>query len=109
MKANELRIGNLVLNNKDEIYKIKCINEEIENKIKPIKLTQDILFKLDCLKTNDNKKLSYELDRFIIAFQEKYKFWYVYDKIEYTYITKIEFLHELQNVYFILNGEELTF
>ena len=47
-------------------------------------------------------------DRFKLQFHDTYKFWYVFDVTLMAYITKVEFVHEWQNVYFALNGEELT-
>jgi hypothetical protein len=72
--------------------------------IEPIPLTQEILEKLHPdFKVLVGKHCS--VNRFKLFYAETYKLWRVY--IDSTFITKVEFVHEWQNVYFALNGEEL--
>ncbi len=47
-------------------------------------------------------------DRFLLTWKDEYKYWYVTDKETGSYITKVEFFHEWQNVVYALNGQELT-
>lgn len=137
VRANELRIGNLVILNNPKyhpestgkIFMIDSVkNDDVslfdyENLpsiilyqylkyIEPIPLTEEWLLKLrsrESLPVN-YKNIYIMLDRFLLTYQASYGFWYVYDFSgeEMLYITKVEFVHEWQNVYFALNGEELT-
>lgn len=111
MKSNELRIGNYILNpyqnkiytvsgindsstinNKDRIYiKTKEIDEYSVNinVFKPIQLTEDILVKCGFVKIDNDR---FELKSFgIIDISTK----------------QGKHLHQLQNLYFALTGEEL--
>lgn len=74
-----------------------CVEYE---KIQPIPLTEEILLKFGFLK-DDN---FYHLNNIWISnFYENYFSLDGFDE------TKIEFVHQLQNLYFALTGEELKF
>ena len=75
--------------------------------VSPIPLTEEILLKCGG-KIADSEKRQIELDRFLLRWLEAYKYWYVTDIETGAYITKIEFLHEWQNTFFVLNGQELA-
>ena len=131
MKANELRIWNYVKVNGIYIGEAKRFHRfnddlsviffseanelgmgEYMTNIEPIPLTEEWLLKL---RSRESMPVKYKdiyimLDRFLLTYQASYGFWYVYDFSgeEMLYITKVEFVHEWQNVYFALNGEELT-
>jgi hypothetical protein len=77
---------------------------EIKN-INPIPLTEEWLVKTGAKKFNTTP--SYISSRFKLIWKEGYKYWYVVDRIDSTYLTKIEFVHEWQNFCFILDGQEL--
>lgn len=47
------------------------------------------------------------MGRFRFIYKEGLNFWYVVDNVDLTYMTKIEYVHELQNFYFIMNGKKL--
>jgi hypothetical protein len=84
---------------------VELIDEEAtKSNIEHILLTREILMKLhfDCVKLIGNY---YSINRFRLCYNEKYEHWNVY--IGNTFLTKVEFVHEWQNVYFALNGEEL--
>jgi hypothetical protein len=109
MKVNEIRIGNWVyLISKNKWYQIESghdIDEGIDsNDFEPILITEEWLLKFGCEKA----KRGFVIDRFRLTYNEQYKFWYVVDDSTLSYITKVEFVHEWQNVYFVLNGNELT-
>jgi len=103
MKANELRIGNLVLLTKDDfkttkeyrldgidIYKLdesECID------IKPIPLTEEWKEKI-----KDNKFLFIDSQGFVI-FKNEYIYSFVFEDYP--------FIHQFQNLYFALTNEEL--
>jgi hypothetical protein len=110
MKANELRIGNWIEHNQypndTVIIRIedgKHIDEAIRLNANPLPLTEEWLIMFgfdkntdngdfkgnDCYFTHDNLKRCISLPNFI------------YDGI------KIKYVHQLQNLYFALTGEEL--
>lgn len=131
MKANELRLGNYVMYNdmvmrvseilspkrrEDERYNNKYVIELFEgeglidatlDEIKPIPLTIEFLLKFAAKSRFENTEFIY--DRFRLIWKESYGYWYVIDTDSIAYITKVEFVHEWQNLIFILNGEELKF
>jgi hypothetical protein len=125
MKANELRIGNYVY---DTLGKVNTyIVKEPHNQVKPIPLTEEWLLKFGFKKYPDIRDTfqqvyydSYqlEIDRFtIISFSiqqnNKNLIKCNYDRGYRSEDNKknyyIKYLHQLQNLYFALTGEELTF
>lgn len=80
-----------------------CIDELKTRKSVP--LTEEWLVKSKAEKIAN----TYHLDRFKLIWKPEYKFWYVLDLDSLTYLTKIEFVHEWQNFYFVMQGEELKF
>jgi hypothetical protein len=113
MKANELRIGNYInyINETitvDGINDIDVFNSKIGDIplhcVFGIELTKEWLIKFGFTELSKNVFL---YDRFKILFVGKYNFWYVNDKKTNVYLTKVEFVHELQNFVFIMNGTEL--
>lgn len=123
MKANELRIGNYVETSEENSYphgKITSINEEsiivenwdIFNKdefkyIRPIILNEDMLLKCGFDYMYKNEWLSNGM----FGIRKDFKY-FVYgfptlhtDKELFT--CNIKYLHQLQNLYFALTGEEL--
>jgi hypothetical protein len=124
METNELRLGNLVVYN-DEIVKatglhynmFECGNPADENwmctgrisEVQPIQLTEEILVKIGFEKFVKSFRMElsgYRLDYFID------KTLYIYKKhtncclIKYLEI-KCEYIHQLQNSFFLLTGKEL--
>jgi hypothetical protein len=113
MKANELRIGNYVKSNDVNMAPyfivtasfLKQNENEMSWFIDPIKLTEEWLLKLG-FKYNDNIGLyqnggfdvDIEDDVYCHFYMNDYGDWYKY----------IEYVHQLQNLYFALTGEELT-
>ena len=132
MKANELRIGNYVIDEDDRtdsnIYIISRIETEeytdwnsgdnynfavsiLNSKdcyydINPlgIPLTEEWLTNLGAEKY---KKFIIH-DRFVLQWKNGHNYWYVTDANFQSYITKIEFVHEWQNLFFTLTQKELT-
>lgn len=118
MKANELRIGNLVKNNEsrygDKILVIESIgdNDTVNvffreypiNALEGIQLTEEWLFKFgfECVFTYDD--YHYYLESIDLGLDRSYQpFGIVEYKVEFKYV------HQLQNLCFALTGEELTF
>lgn len=108
MKATELRIGNYV-QYQDKPVKVTGLNacmidaDEIfdpliEDNFNPIPLTEEWL-----------KKFGFEFNQYWNAYHmgrfKLNKGWYLCDVV---YDVAIKYVHQLQNLYFALTGEELT-
>ena len=133
MKANELRIGNCVeflgkpvkikgiyaLDKRLDMYYLK-IDDYIDSKIihfKPIPLTEEWLLKFgfELSKfhlTQYNVKL-FKLNGYGVQFKE-WESYYGKKSMDWVFIihsfdsVKLEHVHQLQNLYFALTGEDLT-
>jgi len=116
MRSNELRIGNWVYNDftrEDiEVYPMmihRLSKIEGEHHIKPIPLTEDWLIKFgfqsDNLLDEDRTPiLTIDCGEHVIDFIVGY-----YDECEVDDLsTPCKHLHQLQNLYFALTGEEIT-
>ena len=124
MKTNELRIGNYVIYG-NETYQIDTIAEVFPtlntdkfgigivdwNNIKPLPLTEKWLSKFGFIKLPNNvynvedgrKGLS------VILYHDICKVIYENDiGCGYNEVAEIEYVHELQNLYFVLTQKELT-
>lgn len=109
MRAKELRIGNLVYSPLNKInFKINQANLcDFANGffyLEPTRITDEWLLNLGAKKFNH----AFLYDRFRLIPRPEYGFYQVVDKETNVYITKVEFVHEWQNVVFVLNGQELT-
>lgn len=121
MKANELRIGNLIYEHwfTPNENAVKIVDTDVLVNIqlpklptdlgeyRPIQLTEEMLLKNNTIKNENGNFLVYK--RFRLIWRNEYKYWYVVCNHSLTYITKIEFVHEWQNFLYIINGEELNF
>lgn len=112
MKANELRIGNWV-NSRIEVgvfYDVMVTKNDFSGNIdlfKPIPLTKEWLVKLGLkngfsdlqftIKVTENCSMS-------VFINQNGNNCYIGDELE----VRIEYVHQLQNLYFALTGEELT-
>lgn len=120
MEANELRLGNLVTATlTNEIYEIgiwalRVIEDgnyqnsyDTETKVyEPIPLTEEWLLKFGFEKNNNNQFILME-GSVDILFNKDLNGW-TCDGINFS-INMTEHVHQLQNLYFALTGEELTF
>ena len=111
IQANELRIGNWVYENSKpkKVHSVSNINAKNYSKISPIPLTPEILEKCGFFKFNN----AWVLKSFIETDYLKWHFsiWNQHDGI-YTYNSaefcpELTSVHQLQNLYFALTGEEL--
>ena len=131
MKASELRIGNYLFADvglpsyqAHALYKgdmIDLLHGKLEGKIFPIPLTEEWLLRLGfllvheknkhyCISDPNGYKDTHRInifptvnDKWHMAFSDTlggYK--------DYIVTTKIQYVHQLQNLYFALTGEELT-
>lgn len=116
MKANELRIGNLVQDEEgifpitETYFNLLKLNLETTE---PIPLTEELLLRLNYIKKGkyfvcpDNSTRVYKTEN-----SNDYWFELGYDTdndTEWRMLNNFEFLHQLQNLYFAITGSELTF
>ena len=117
MKANELRIGNYVFSAEDnktgEVLQIDSSGIIFANKngnrwqdlknIQPISLTEETLLKSGFRKSKSGMylfdKFSFDLSDFEFGVESDYYYLTISENIKY--------LHQLQNLYFALTGQEL--
>jgi len=119
MKANEIRIGNYVdcVNKRHnekyiEIESVTCekINVEFReyslSDCKPIPLTEDWLLKFGFM-TNGNYWTNLVIDLDYITQEDYFEY-----EIQFPFLDwvkrDLKYVHQLQNLYFALTGEELT-
>lgn len=115
LSAQELRLGNYI-----EYAGVICEVEEIHKKtittngvnapissFLSIPLTKEWLFKFHPNALDLSNQI-FRVGRFKLIWKFSYKYWYVVDDSSGAYMTKIEFVHEWQNFWHIMNGEELT-
>jgi arginine/ornithine N-succinyltransferase beta subunit len=74
--------------------------------LKPISLTEDILVKLGFEKTENPREMKYE--DYSVLFLREIRF-VICNYMENPPTVKVQFLHQLQNLYHSLTGEEITF
>lgn len=102
IQANELRVGNLVHDNIGGVLKIKGISTESDlTHIRPIPLTEEWLIELGFdffLYISDNG--------ITFRFEKIGSDWICH--IDDSIILEIKYVHQLQNLYFALRGQELT-
>lgn len=105
MKANELRIGNYILDNLGGILKIKSISTESDfSHIKPIQLTEEWLLKFGF----EWKNFAMRNGRISIRNSDNKYHIHLTNEAASTITIQIKYVHQLQNLYFALTGEELT-
>ena len=112
MKANELRIGNWILNEKNQSIKVSWINNNIESISYPIPLTEEILSKCDFNMIDDfteHSHIDLDLQHCITFLKDENLIIIECDDCCYNInLEHIKHLHQLQNLYFALTGQELT-
>lgn len=119
MKNSELRIGNLVmpLPNKshygDKLIKVESVYEDGINinfreykmaDLQPIPLTEEWLIKFGFVKNND----SWEDEEVTLIKQGEDNFYITNGGIELISSLPIDYVHQFQNLYFAITGEELS-
>jgi hypothetical protein len=115
IKANELRIGNWVKSNIEQQVTIETIeyllNDKISDKsiIQPIPLTPEILEKCGFIYKETGSEV-YEQERKIYG---HLFIWGATSNDTYCHDFhcggEIKYLHQLQNLYYAITGEELTY
>ena len=111
MKANELRVGNYVQDEVGVAYKasahsIKCLSErEYCFWIHPIPLTEELLVRCGFVKiisTISGTELKDEYELKFVRISHYFGQFHFHS-------VNIKYVHQLQNLYFALVGEELIF
>jgi hypothetical protein len=110
MDARELRIGNLVYADA-ELHEIRPVDFRNAHLFNPIEITDAWLIKLGA--RNEDKHNDYFLNHnnsYYINKNSTTGFFHLYEQGGEDYLVKenIEHIHQLQNLYFALTGEELT-
>jgi len=111
MKASELRIGNLIIGAFDNTLKV-TISQMVNldngfESIEPIPLTEEWLLKFG-FKT-DNKCWRKDIHIFEYELIKDDEFTFDVINVECNnWTVSVKYVHELQNLYFVLTGKELT-
>ena len=103
MKATELRIGNYVTKDDNQIYVTDFITINMAHNYKPSPLTEEwpLKFRFKRLShSNDYLKGDFKIDL------KGYFFIYIKD-IGWILLCQVKYIHKLQNLYFALTGQEL--
>jgi hypothetical protein len=117
MKASELRIGNSIMQDDDFIFVTWWRLELMENdkiEYKPIPLTQEWLVKLGFDKLKNDIPTYFKCFGNLIEDDYEFSFNIYVDSEQNYFITVfgrkiiIKHVHQLQNLYHALTGEELT-
>lgn len=103
IKEKDLRVGNLVLYD-DKLFEVDVIVTFADNDFNPIPLTPEILEKCGFEKVYQ----SYVLDKFFLYNgPDVAGDWWFKMSEAVGFTVKIKYLHQLQNLYYALTGEEL--
>jgi hypothetical protein len=110
MKASELRIGNYVKfkgcgDKPFKVFRIDTTESSTFTTAEPITLTEEWLLRLGF-----EAKGKARIHKFIVIWLENEEFVFALrDPFKgTTHLTKIQHIHQLQNLYFALTGEELV-
>ena len=125
MKANEIRIGNYIADiwtpnglfkvtelRKDKIFYGNCFKAKYDD-IRPIPLTEEILLKAGFEKCRKGCSLNVGGESFDYYIKDKFVIWdhkhrgYSLESIRSQGFILYNFLHQLQNLFFALTGEEI--
>ena len=121
MTATELRLGNLALNSSNESVIVLEISKTLVkttpddlhliSELKPIPLTEEMLLKCGFEINGKYYRSKYIQDSFKLIYDFNQRVLYFKYKGEFRPMIQIpraiESLHELQNLYYALTGEEL--
>lgn len=123
MGIKELRIGNFVHRNDlighyDRIEKIIFLNEKATvtgpinvicdyDDLNPIPLTEEWIGKLGLVYDENEKQVFLVKYSFYIRKDHEEGTYEIYENVMDSFITEVNYVHQLQNLYFALIGEEL--
>lgn len=115
MKVNEFRIGNVIEDHtckpprekRIDITLLTKISERPSDKYKPAKLNERHLFKFGFSQQKVGFEIRYYLDDFYILKEgSKIEQYYIVVNEDTKFI--IDFVHQLQNIYFVFMSNELN-
>ena len=106
MTANELRIGNLVEEPKGYTHRIETISENSKRKRYPIPLTEEWLVKFGFYWDSKKVYLCKNVDAYRIRYVRSEV--HLFQRSQLVIIPHMKHVHQLQNLYHALTGEELT-
>jgi hypothetical protein len=113
MKASELRIWNFIENTDSQMASYMVVNADVikQNELK-------MYASLESIPLTEEWLLKFGFEKTYIGYDEKYPFFekglIIIDACDFTIETasglviEIKYVHQLQNLYFALTGEELT-
>ena len=118
MKANEIRVGNWLNDPRqydpkffpktdNGYFKATARDIQYADEFEPIQLTEEILLKCGFYKTGITELYLLTDTINISWFEEDPTVIEINSENIYSYIVNCEFLHQLQNIYWCLVGEEL--
>jgi len=112
MKANELRIGNLIYNGIGEIISVNSytisyfeIGEATLGKFKSIPLTEEWLLKFGFHESPLDEIIIFRNGKFSLSRNAKHHYSVGYNG---GFMRFVQYVHQLQNLYFALTGNELA-
>lgn len=113
MKVEELRIGNYVLNPNGLIQiinDVECLMDA--NEFKPIKITEEILLKCGFERVGFGRIECFEFVGYRLGIWDIYSLengvFSIAKNTSETILCDLKYLHQLQNLYFSLTGNELN-
>jgi hypothetical protein len=103
IKANELRLGNLVYPDMSYPEPIKVCAKDFEDTLhlNPIPLTEEWLLKFGFVEIDTFDDHCYYLQKCDLGLDRSFQPYGI------GFITELKHVHQLQNLYFALTGEEL--
>jgi hypothetical protein len=110
MKANELRIGNhvqfIITKEPMRVLKIQPQSDFLDM-IEPIPLTKEWLLKFGLEYDKNEGQIFLQKYIFYIRDDHEEDGWDIYENVNDSFITTVEYVHQLQNLYFALTGTEI--
>lgn len=107
MRVNELRIGNYYLSFGVDLKQVEILHKD-KNLIDftPITLNEEWLLNFGFIEIHENNWQDFETEVMIDLFNETVS---IISAMPWKQLKHIKYVHQLQNLYFALTGEELTF
>lgn len=119
MNTQELRIGNII-NTPHGIKKVTGVIDDrvyctefqfLIQELGPVIITEDWLFKFNLERDRENGISIYDLSRTDYWIQKEDEIFWIYHVNMNGYLghklTSVDYVHEFQNLYYCLSGEEL--
>src|SRR5690606_21358009 len=126
MEATELRIGNYILDEENEVRQVmevsrtlistSCDFTLLTSEVKPIPLTDELLIKKGFIKDTTNGTIWIDLQTHYLEFRYADGYYYPNycqycelssESEQCVSLNRIKYLHQLQNIYHALTGKEL--